>query len=133
MPRIDIERPGYLPDPPERKPSSDQAFYHSPAWRKMRRIHLTGNPLCAACEARGLLTDCTRYRIGAIDHIVAIGAGGAVLHPLNLMTLCASCHNVKSALERHGLALSAYGEDGERLPGNGERERVIQLINSYKI
>ena len=77
MPRIDTERPGYLPDPPERKPSSDQAFYHSPAWRKMRRIHLTGNPLCAACEARGLLTDCTRYRIGAIDHIVAIGAGGA--------------------------------------------------------
>ncbi len=49
----------------------------------MRVIHLRANPLCAACEAIGILTDCTKYRKGAIDHIIGIRLGGALLHPLN--------------------------------------------------
>lgn len=129
MPRINEERPKYLLPPATHENHQPNDFYKSPAWRKLRVIHLRANPLCAACEAIGILTDCTKYRKGAIDHIIGIRFGGALLHPLNLMTLCASCHARKSKLERDGLILPSYGEDGERLPGANARQRAIQAIN----
>ena len=133
MPRIDEQRPAYKPAPVSHQGHEHNAFYQSPAWRKLRLIHLKTYPICAACEARGLLTDCTKYRRGAIDHIISIRNGGALLHPLNLMTLCASCHALKSKLERDGLLLASYGEDGEKLPTLQGRQKAIESINTNSI
>ena len=133
MPRINEERPGYRLAPASFENYQPNEFYKTPAWRKLRVIHLRANPLCAACEARGILTDCTKYRKGAIDHIISIRNGGALLHPLNLMTLCASCHALKSKLERDGLLLASYGEDGEKLPTLQGRQKAIESINTNSI
>ena len=129
MPRINDERPAYRLAPASFENYQPNELYKTPAWRKLRVIHLRANPLCAACEARGILTDCTKYRKGAIDHVISIRLGGALLHPLNLMTLCASCHARKSKLERDGLALPFYGEEGERMPGMDGKQKAIEAIN----
>ena len=133
MPKINEVRPAYKPQPLSHQGHEPNAFYQSPAWRKLRLIHLKRNPICAACEARGILTDCTKYRKGAIDHIIGIRLGGALLHPLNLMTLCASCHARKSKLEGNGLLLPCYGEDGEKLPTKEARQKAIESINTNSI
>lgn len=133
MPRIDEQRPAYKLAPASHEGREPEPFYASPAWRKLRLIHLKANPLCAACEAIGILTDCTKYRKGAIDHVISIRNGGAMLHPANLMTLCASCHSRKSILEGRGLVLPCYGEHGDKLPGAEGKAKAIEAINTNSI
>lgn len=125
MPRIQRTRLAYLPDVSTiRNPTGDQAFYQSPAWRTARKWHLKAHPLCSVCGS-----DCTGPRAGAIDHIVAINAGGSRLHEYNLWTLCKTCHDTKSRMEQHGLVVASWGDEGERIPAAGEKERIKQLIS----
>lgn len=133
MPTIKDNRPAYLPKQASYEGYVQNEFYKSPAWRKLRVMHLRQYPLCAACEAIGLLTDCTKYRKGAIDHVISIRLGGAMLDASNLMTLCASCHAKKSRLEGHGLTLASVGEDGHRLPAHGVKQQAIEAINNNKL
>lgn len=60
-------------------------------WRKLRRMHLASEPLCRDCKAEGRIT-----MGGHIHHIKAKRDGGDNSFE-NLMTLCASHHNQRTA------------------------------------
>lgn len=73
-----------------------QRFYRSTEWKKLSHRWLMMHPLCVSCEARGI------YRKGdLVDHIVELRDDWTKrLDPDNLETMCISCHNKKSAIER---------------------------------
>jgi 5-methylcytosine-specific restriction protein A len=72
------------------------AFYWSPIWRKTAKAHKAANPLCVKCKEEGRIKGAE-----VTDHITPIEDGGARLDWNNLQSLCHSCHNSKSASERH--------------------------------
>ena len=71
-------------------------FYHTPAWRKVRKAYITRHPLCAECERNGVIKQGK-----VVDHITPIRLGGAQFNWSNLQTLCEKCHNAKSGREAH--------------------------------
>lgn len=71
-------------------------FYVSAPWRRLRALHLQANPLCDECERHGLTEPAY-----VVDHIVERSDDPSrELDPDNLRSLCASCHNRKTANER---------------------------------
>lgn len=72
-------------------------FYTSKPWRFLRADCLSEEPLCRQCKKEGRLTTAK-----VLDHIIPIRLGGERLDKKNLQPLCHSCHNTKSAKERHG-------------------------------
>lgn len=116
------------PNEPRKQTQSEdrrQALYKSSAWMKLRKNQLFAVPCCEVHEAAGQLIDVTEG--GHIDHIVPWDTqGGAPLDERNLMTLCVSCHGTKTMWERNGyLKAVTIGEDGQRLPAPGEKDRII--------
>lgn len=94
-----IEKKHKRPWLPERKPferysGKNAQFYHSAAWREVRWEQLRQHPLCQECEKNGVLTPAV-----LVDHIKPINEGGEKLDMRNLQSLCARCHNKKSARE----------------------------------
>lgn len=83
----------------ERKPfereNSNSDFYNSRAWRKSRKAYLLKNPLCVYCEEFGRVEPAT-----VVDHMLPINKGGDKLSESNFQSLCAKCHNSKSARDR---------------------------------
>lgn len=75
----------------------DNSFYHTKAWRQLRKVWITSNPLCAECLDKGI-TKAARI----VDHVIPIRLGGERLSQSNLQSLCTSCHNSKSSKERNG-------------------------------
>jgi len=73
----------------------DGKFYHSPAWRKVRKIYITDHPVCEECERNGYVVEAK-----VVDHIQSIRSGGSKLSFSNLQSLCTSCHARKSAKEK---------------------------------
>lgn len=121
-------RPAYLPTiDRERTPTSDQRFYHSDEWQRVRWNQILRVPYCEVHQAAGVLVDCTQY--APIDHIVPISAGGAPLDERNLMTMCKSCHDRKSGFERHEKCLVATdGQEGEKIPAEGSKTALIERL-----
>lgn len=88
---------------PEPKPfeniKRDEKFYHSPAWRKVRKWYILRNPLCEECERQGKITSGS-----LVDHIIPINnkdaydtkGHGEPLKGSNLQTLCKRCHSTKT-------------------------------------
>ena len=70
-------------------------FYHTPAWRKVRKIYIQKHPICEECERNGFITPAK-----VIDHIIPIRKGGAKLNFSNLQSLCIQCHASKSARDK---------------------------------
>lgn len=89
----------YIPEvkPFERDQSNDK-FYNSWPWRKLRKRFLLNNPLCVHCNENDIITPAT-----VVDHIVPINKGGAPLDELNLQPLCEHHHNSKSAKEKQNI------------------------------
>jgi 5-methylcytosine-specific restriction protein A len=74
----------------------DRAFYNAPAWRNLRRAHITANPLCFDCEAKGITTLAQQ-----VHHVVPRDADpGRGLDPANLESTCVRCHNAKGKGKR---------------------------------
>ncbi|KQW23116.1 hypothetical protein ASC80_07370 [Afipia sp. Root123D2] len=66
--------------------------YTTAAWRRLRAAKLADKPVCEVCEMRG-----RTVLAKAVDHRVAIAAGGPAFPPLSgLRSMCASCHNYKT-------------------------------------
>jgi hypothetical protein len=66
--------------------------YNTRQWRKLRAAKLAEKPLCEVHEMRGHVVFAT-----VVDHRIAIAAGGDPFPPLEgLMSMCASCHAVKT-------------------------------------
>jgi 5-methylcytosine-specific restriction enzyme A len=70
--------------------------YNTTHWRNLRASVLQGSPLCAACDAVGLVT-----LAQMVDHINPVRLGGEFWDTENLQPLCNSCHASKSAKERN--------------------------------
>ena len=63
------------------------AFYSSPAWRKLRAVFIRRHPLCAACGGPAK----------HVDHVLARkDAPHLELEWANLQALCVSCHAKKT-------------------------------------
>lgn len=78
-------------------PTREQAFYHTPEWKRFRREYLQEKPPCRVClEQREVITPAR-----VVDHIIPIRQGGPRLDPANVQPLCFPCHNRKSATEKH--------------------------------
>ena len=69
---------------------TNNKFYQSSQWKKLRDIQLNDEPLCAICQSVGEV----------VDHIEEISDGGCATCLDNLQTLCKICHNVKTAKVR---------------------------------
>jgi 5-methylcytosine-specific restriction protein A len=81
-------------------------FYNTKAWKWVRRVKLTADPLCEVCQAQGRLVRATD-----VDHIKAINAGGDRTDMANLQSLCHECHSRKT------LYVERFGRD--RVPVKG--------------
>ena len=75
-------------DYPRRYPEH-QKMYNA-QWRKVRKMHLAGNPLCVVC-GRGA---------NVCDHIKPHKGDWLLFYsPSNLQSLCTECHNKKTGIE----------------------------------
>lgn len=101
-------------------------FYSTGEWVAVRAMQIATQPYCAACMTRGVLVDCTVG--GHVDHVISMDNGGAPLDLRNLQTLCQPCHAKKSALERHGLELDAYGEFGAKYPTERAKQEILSRL-----
>jgi hypothetical protein len=86
--------------------------YNTPEWNRLREQKLKHSPVCEHCDRRGKLVTAN-----TIDHVVAISKGGPPFPGLDgLMSLCATCHNQKTAAVdkpgSSGLSLKGCGPDG---------------------
>jgi len=70
------------------------ALHNTTRWRKLRKRVLAASPLCVICLADGRTEEATQC-----DHITPLHKGGAAFDRNNIQTLCAKCHEVKSAYE----------------------------------
>nr|DAH08110.1 MAG TPA: HNH endonuclease [Caudoviricetes sp.] len=99
MPRL--KKSCRRPWQPEHKPHAGRVhanteFYQSTAWRKVRAVKLSQDPLCEECARQGMAVPAQM-----VDHIRPINEGGAALDMKNLQSLCHTCHNRKSGQEKH--------------------------------
>lgn len=88
--------------------------YTTQRWQRLRRLKLQTNPVCETClKLYQRIEPAT-----AVDHIVAIKAGGAPYPALNeLRSQCASCHNRKTRIvEQLGADLTVKGCDVNGYP-----------------
>lgn len=74
------------------------SWYFKQRWRKRSRHQLRVHPLCAMCEARGVVT--AAY---AADHVIPHKGNERMFWFGELQSLCASCHSSsKAQLETKG-------------------------------
>lgn len=80
----------------KRSTTKNQAFYQSPAWKRLRAAYIAQHPLCAECEAMGRTEPAN-----IIDHVIEMADDPSkALDWNNLRGLCTSHHNSKTARER---------------------------------
>lgn len=70
-------------------------IYTSTRWVKLRKQFIRHNPICAHCEAQGIITPAY-----TVDHIIEIKDGGEIWDIDNLQSLCNPCHNTKTGDEK---------------------------------
>ena len=99
MPTINkITRPSWM----DKKVGNNQhtrtsdPYHHTTAWRKLRKLKLSINPLCEHCEAIGINTTAK-----VVDHIRPIEQGGSKTDRNNLQSLCVPCDNRKAGEDSH--------------------------------
>lgn len=90
-----------------RESEAGRAWYHTTRWRALRARVLAKSPTCVECMAR----ENRAVPATDVDHIQAHrGDLQRFWDAKNLQTLCAPCHNRKTAMER-GAAVSRLPEN----------------------
>jgi 5-methylcytosine-specific restriction enzyme A len=84
-------------------------WYGQSLWRKnLRPAHLAMYPLCAFCDARGIVKSAT-----VVDHkIPHQGDLDLFSDPDNLQSLCKQCHDGAKQAQESGGTLRGCGLDG---------------------
>jgi 5-methylcytosine-specific restriction protein A len=87
----------FRPKLKDNRPSAHKRGYGS-RWRRIRRNHLAGEPLCRECRKMNKITAAT-----IVDHIIP-HKGDMVLFyaPDNRQSLCKTHHDIKTATEDGG-------------------------------
>jgi 5-methylcytosine-specific restriction protein A len=99
---VNIKR-GYKPERIAFERDNDNIeFYNSWPWRKAAKKFKDKNPLCVQCDKNGIVTT-----VKVVDHIIPINKGGERLNEQNFQSLCESCHNKKSSLEKGGYGVKS--------------------------
>lgn len=77
-----------------------QRLYATAHWKRLRALHLSGDPLCAICKQQGYRTVAT-----VVDHIKAHRGDLSLFYDAyNLQSLCKLHHDsVKQAEEKGGV------------------------------
>lgn len=70
--------------------------YNTSRWRKYRKYFLMQHPICVDCKKNGQLVPSS-----VVDHIIPVSCGGNFWDKSNHQALCLSCHQSKSAKEKH--------------------------------
>jgi len=91
-------------------------LYRTGQWRALRRQQLTAKPFCAECLKAGRYTPASE-----VDHIVPHRNDERLFFdPMNLQSLCSSCHSIKTAREDGGFGRARHLENEvasrERIP-----------------
>lgn len=87
--------------------------YNTAAWKRLRRAKLSADPFCYPCQLRGAYVFA-----GVVDHKVSIKSGGEAFPSLDgLMSMCAKCHNEKTA----GMDRPDQHSSGRRFKGCDEQ------------
>jgi 5-methylcytosine-specific restriction protein A len=82
------------PQPARRDTGPHRKVYKTAAWARFRLLRLSQQPICQACDRKGLLSPSVD-----VHHIVPLRDGGQPYSIANTECLCHSCH---SALTRSG-------------------------------
>ena len=99
--------------------------YNSSQWRSFRQIQLSKHPLCAGCQADGIITPALH-----VDHIFPWRQIGIQAFTHNIyQSLCLSCHTSKTQLEAKGI-FRRYGT-----PNKDYTLKDYRLVvnHSYKV
>ena len=107
----------------KRQPTGDRKFYKSRRWAAIRRDQLQSYPLCEVHRAAGFLVPAE-----VIDHVIRMTDGGSQSDGRNLMSLCSTCHDRKSALERRGLQIETATNDLDIYPTFAGRQQIIEKL-----
>jgi 5-methylcytosine-specific restriction endonuclease McrA len=107
----------------------DSSFYQSRKWRAIRKKYVQENPVCELCSQFDIVSP------GDIcDHIISRKTSKELeFEPVNLQTLCASCHYGKTAQTRNIEGLKDYINqmlDGKLMfitPGN-RKDNLIEYV-----
>ncbi|MEL7226889.1 MAG: HNH endonuclease signature motif containing protein [Cyanobacteria bacterium J06576_12] len=80
-------------------PGNDRSHpvHKTAKWRRASERQRRLKPLCEVCSAQRLTVPADHA-----DHVIRLRDDGAPYDPNNIMSLCASCHGAKSAMERGG-------------------------------
>jgi 5-methylcytosine-specific restriction protein A len=92
-------KPNWLPttrlpkkEEPKREPGYDQSnqkVYRGKAWRELRALKATMNPLCELCDAK----DVTR-KMDIVHHLQPVKERPDLTYDIsNLQSVCLPCHN----------------------------------------
>lgn len=77
---------------------------NSTTWRKIRAVHLAGEPLCRHCALQNRVTAATD-----VDHVDGDDANN---DRSNLQSLCRSCHSAKTVRENGGFGQQSWNPNG---------------------
>ena len=91
--------------------NKNMSFYNSKAWRATSSMYRKDNPLCESCTSKGITTAAAHT-----DHVISIEQGGHKYDIDNLMSLCISCHSVKTQVEKEGILIEYKGTFGQFVP-----------------
>ena len=87
------------PRPMDPVRSESNARYSRSDWQRMRLAQLSVSPICQCCYLKGRIVQAE-----AVDHVYPWRVlGGDCFTRSPLQSLCASCHRLKTWLERRGI------------------------------
>lgn len=90
---------------------SQQGFYTSKAWRKLRNAFIQEHPTCVRCEKRGIIREGQM-----VDHIIAISDDPSLsLDWNNLQTLCFFHHRHKTGEDQRQRNRAKLLKNGKKL------------------
>ena len=111
---------------PETKHAISQKIYNSTRWKNLRRAYLMEHPLCEMCLSEGITTPACE-----VHHIRHINVGNDELEmmdiaydPLNLMSLCSSCHDKIHNKKPRTLYKDASTDTPQRYVNKDRRKKV---------
>ena len=90
---------------------SQEGFYNSKAWKKIRDQRRRENPICQECERNGIIR-----RMNVVDHIKPIDeAPELALDYDNTQSLCTPCHVRKTNKDKKEKAKRIRLEKGRKI------------------